>query len=276
MDKWWKLLLAAVAAVVPAGLILFGIHLVHVAKDEKKEAPVASTGGFTLFGGIGQPPQSEFTIPTIKVYGGVTGRFNLEGLTVTQFVQKYRVRAAGNPHIAFKLYQAEALCADLPTTKERARTDKQYVQFLIDDRQACEGVTPALEYERYTWLLQAAQAGVDEARIAYFLEGPQGYVAGDPTPAEWAGNVMNFLQASAVDGNRNAMFWLSNAYSEGILAAKDPQRALAYRVAELTVRPGDPVDLTANPTIKRLSAGLSPAQIAAAIERGRTIAGRQQ
>ena len=40
------------------------------------------------------------------------------------------------------------------------------VVLLIDDTAACVGTTPALEYERYGFLLQAAQAGIDRAANA--------------------------------------------------------------------------------------------------------------
>ncbi len=68
---------------------------------------------------------------------------------------------------------------------------------LIDDTAACVGTTPASEYERYGFLLQAAQAGIDRAANAYFLEGPAGHSTGDPLPAEWTGNKELAAQARA-------------------------------------------------------------------------------
>ena len=72
------------------------------------------------------------------------------------------------------------------------------VVLLIDDTAACVGTTPALEYERNGFLLQAAQAGIDRAANAYFLEGPAGHsTGGDPLPAEWTGNKELAAQARA-------------------------------------------------------------------------------
>src|SRR6266478_822218 len=89
------------------------------------------------------------------------------------------------------------------------------VVLLIDDTAACVGTTPALEYERYGFLLQAAQAGIDRAANAYFLEGPGGHSTGDPLPAEWTGNTIKFLQAAATQGDTTSMSWAVSDLREG-------------------------------------------------------------
>jgi hypothetical protein len=233
---------------------------------------------FTLFGGVGQSGFGDskspdaLKLPT-KVYASVNGgRFDLEGLNVLQFVRKYSPAArAGDAQAAFRVYQAEALCAGLPYTKMRADGgDKFYAQALIDDTAACVGTTPAMEYERYVFLLQAAQAGIDRAANAYFLEGPAGHSTGDPLPAEWTGNTIKFLQAAATQGDTTSMYLLSQIYEKGLVVPVDKQKALTYTVAAFEYNPGRTA--LENYAIQRRSVGLTPDQVQLAVNQGQELA----
>jgi hypothetical protein len=144
------------------------------------------------------------------------------------------------------------------------------VVLLIDDTAACVGRTPAMEYERYGFRLQAAQAGIDRAAKAYFLEGPAGHSTGDPLPAEWTGNTIKFLQAAATQGDTTSMYLLSQIYEKGLIVPADQQRALTYVVAALDYSPG--ATSVENAAIRRRSAGLTPDQVQLAVNQGKELA----
>lgn len=66
-------------------------------------------------------------------------------------------------------------------------------------------------------------------------------------------------------------------YQQAQLVPPDPQKALTYKAAMLVLHPyllpgGSPAALEDTPIIKTLSAGLSPQEVAAALQEGRTIA----
>ena len=91
---------------------------------------VSTTGAgssWTLFGGIGSgepKPAIEFNVPVVPVFKQYEGgAFDLENLTVVKFVEKYRsiTRAGGREaaYAAYRIYQAEKMCAEIPETEER-------------------------------------------------------------------------------------------------------------------------------------------------------------
>jgi len=261
----WALIVALVAVVASVGLF-------RSLRPTETASATKAGSSWTLFAGIGSSgsgqkaakPAIEFSVPVVKDY---EGSFDLENLTVVKFVEKYRPAAltGENPDAAYRVYLAERMCAH---TQEVERRQGEVVD---DEAAACVGVTPALMYERYQFLKQAAQSGVAEAAMDYFREGPAGHEAGDPIPPEWTADAIKFLQTSGERGDLYALHTLSGVYQQGQLVPPDPQKALAYKAAMVLFQPNHE-ELENTPIIKRLSAGLSPDQIAAALQEGRAIA----
>jgi hypothetical protein len=286
-----KLLLATIASVVGVTICYF---LIIDRTPKQKVVANSPDGGFTLFGGIGQSgapgskPKVEFSLPTRKSYT-IDGRsFDLEGLTVAQYVEKWRAKARSDNAVALHLYQAEALCAHADEYKSAgdmmagSPSEPMYRQIIKDTQEVCDGTSPALMYERYQFLRQAAAAGVDEARIAFFLEGPVEFAPGTPilpsteVPGEWAKQAVSYLQTSAAEGNRAALYYLSEIYNRGALSVSaNPQQGLAYTVAAMALRPdGDTLDLMQLPAVQR--SGLTPDQQAAAVQQGKALAAQSK
>jgi hypothetical protein len=147
----------------------------------------------------------------------------------------------------------------------------------FSEAEACEGLPPTWLYERYQFLKQAAQGGIEGAAIAFYEEGASGRTTGDPMPADWADDAIKLLQASGERGDIYALHRLSYVYQQGELGPPDPQKALTYKAAMLVLQPyrtwaWSQLGLEGVPIIKYLSRDLSPDQIAAALQEGRTIA----
>jgi len=247
---------------------------------------------WTLFGGIGsargdRKPTIEFSVPEVKQYEG--GSFDLENLTVVKFVEKYRSAANGAgreaAYAAYRIYQAEKMCAEIPKTEERlglSRGSVQYDEVLGDETEACVGLPPTWLYERFKFLKQAAQGGIEGAAVLFYQEGAPYHSRIDPIPEDWADDALRLLRAAGEQGDINALQQLSISYHfrNDPLASPDPQKALTYKAAMLVLQPYYPYDsyfhqeLENTPIIKRLSAGLSPDQVAAALQEGKAIAAR--
>jgi hypothetical protein len=278
----WAFIVAAVAVV--AGVAVVRWNSLSSTEDGKSGSSSGSSAGssrssWTLFSGIGSTgsarrtgkPAIEFTVPTVKEYDG--GSFDLENLTVVKYVEKYRTAAVTgqNPDAAYRVYMAERMCSHIPETQRRQG------EVVDDEADACVGVTPAMIYERHQFLRQAAQGGIAEAAMDFYRDGPPGHEAGDPIPADWAADAIGFLRASGEHGDTYALHTLASVYQQGQLVPPDTQKALTYKAAMLVLHPyvlpgGSPVALEDTPIIKTLSAGLSPEQVAGALQEGRTIA----
>jgi hypothetical protein len=266
----WALIVVLVAVVA-------GVRVFRGESLRPAEAVRATGSSWTLFGGVGstgggekagsRKAAIEFIVPAVAAVKEYEGSFDLENLTVVQFVEKYRPAATTgqNPDAAYRVYLAERMCAHIPEI-EPGQGD-----ILDDETEACVGVTPSLMYERYQFLRQAAQGGVAEAAMDFLREGPAGHAAGDPIPAEWVADAIKFLQTSGEHGDAYALHTLSGMYQQGQLVPPDPQRALTYKAAMVLLQPNH-AELENTPIIKRLSAGLAPEQIAAALQEGKAIA----
>jgi len=282
-----KLLLATVASGLVIGAGIFFLFNQH--RELQSGSKEAKGPGFTLFGGIGSSgaPDSktkiQFAVPTATLttrgrteFGTQGDMLDLEGLTVAQYVAKYRAKARTDPKVAYNVYSAEHLCADLNRIKIAAteapqKTDADYQQMVQDATDACVGMTPALMDERHQYLLRAAQAGVKGAALSYIFEAPLGWHEGEPVPNESKTNAIAFLQLAGSQGDANAWYYLSRGYLQGTWTEKDTEKALMYEVAAVEInsplQPG-------NTAVKRLSQGLSPDQITAAIQQGKALAAR--
>jgi len=143
----------------------------------------------------------------------------------------------------------------------------------------CGDLTSAQIAGRLSLLERAAAAAVPGAAVALVDEGPFGDRSAleqrpdDPLVIDWKRHVVELMQAAAQQGDRAAMVALSNAY-QGALAERDPQRALAWWVAqtELTRIAGGRVSRADSRVGTALRASLSAEQAAAAVEQGQKLA----
>jgi TPR repeat protein len=269
----------AIVAVVAIGAVLLMRE-----EDRHQMAAKDSPQSFTLFGGIGstgtgsQSGTKVLSVPTgVKSYMGIGGHlFDLQGLTALQFIQKYSQDARrGDAYAAYRVYQAEALCAGISDAKGLSETfshskyrAQAYSDNLTDLVRTCDGVTPALTDERRQFLAQAATGGVPDALTDFYVEGP-GVSKDDPAYFQWGQQTVGFLQQASLNGNRMALIYLSNLYEDGTYVAKDPEKALSYAVAYAELRTGTP---EVNPLVRQLSAGLSIDQQIAAYQQGKQYA----
>ena len=251
--------------------------------DVPARANRAATSSESTSAAARSPVRQGVSDPTATLRGskhfmGIAGRaFTLDGLSVRDFVDKHSAAArAGDVYEAYRVYQAEALCADLPAIRRRAVTMKEasngpeYAQDVVDVGEACDGVTPALMEERRQFLFQAAQGGIDDARIDFAFEGPPGNASmDDPNGKQWGSQVVAFLNASGNSGNSYALMLLSEVYQQGAAVPQDPEKALMYMAAVSQMMTGDPQRML---LVSQLSTGL-PAPVAAnAIQQGKALA----
>jgi hypothetical protein len=277
-----KLLLATIASVLVAAV---GIYLLLNQTSKGHPKQVVQGPGFTLFQGVGSsgPPDAkpivESTMPkSVPVlghhqFGSYSGSFDLDGLTAVQYVDKHRAKARSDPQLAYHLYEAEALCAvDLPLVKARAANPNDTnnnAERVKDIIAVCDGMTPAMMGERQQFLLQAAQAGIKGAAISYLFDRPSDPTQNNPLPDDWKANAVAFLKMAGAQGDANALYYLGSSYEIGKIVPKDPEKALTYVVASFEIN--SPID-PGNTAVKRLSQGLTPDQIATAIQQGKAMA----
>jgi hypothetical protein len=281
------------AVIVALAAIVAGAAVVRWNSLAPAEAVRAGGSGssWTLFGGIGSTgsgqkaggkrPAIDFRVPTVKQYE--SGAFDLENLTVVKFVEKYRSAASENPDVAYRIFLAEKMCARV------AEIERRQGRVLEDEVAACVGITPALMYERYQFLKQAAQGGVPTAARAFVQERPPGYTEDAPLPPEWRADAIKFLQPSGEHCDTDDLQTLAvlYVYLQSPLMPADQQKALTYYKAAAAVlrKPHllpPPPNITIlsdqweleeiQTAIKLLSTGLSSEQIAVALQEGEAIA----
>lgn len=171
---------------------------------------------------------------------------DLQGQDVAGYIAR-RAPAArtGDARAAYEVYQASSLCAaaepavpefEMPAERQEAQAERSRMRAL------CAGVSPAQVQERIAFLARAAQAGSRDARIDFFMEGPQGHAADgemgadDPLVAEWRRQALGFLQQAGAQCDAFALALLSNAYDLGKLAPRDPALTMAYAIAAAAAR----------------------------------------
>jgi hypothetical protein len=101
----------------------------------------------------------------------------------------------------------------------------------------CRGLPPTLVQERLRFLAQAAQAGVVDAQIDFYMEGPAPVQAADGEALQaWRGQAMGLLTAAAGQCEPFAMGLLATLYDAGEMTQRSAAQALAYAVAESQLR----------------------------------------
>ncbi|MGI9024499.1 MAG: hypothetical protein ACR2GP_02780, partial [Burkholderiaceae bacterium] len=193
----------------------------------------------------------------------------LDGLPVRAFVDRWSHAArTGDTRAAYRVYQAEAYCArteenerllrgpSIPREDEARASIAAWARSL---RNLCDGVSPAEVDERLHFLLVAAQSGIADAQIDFFIEGPYGKPyelrAEDPDPnvIAWKARAVDFLKQAAMQNNRDALEFLSLAYFNGVVVPQDFETSLTYDIALARANHKDPdLALLATQLIKQL------------------------
>lgn len=200
----------------------------------------------------------------------------LDGLAVRAFVDRWSQAArTGDTRAAYRVYQAEALCARADEDERLVRESERVLRVPSsprDDeakasiaagartlRNLCDAVSPAEVDERLHFLLVAAQSGLADAQIDFYFEGPYGkpyeLSAEDPDPnvIAWKARAIDFLKQAAMQNNRDALEFLSLAYFNGVVVPQDFETALTYDIALARANHKDPeLALLATQLIRQL------------------------
>jgi len=229
-------------------------------------APAAAHAGFA-------------TAPAAPLYGRNGRAVDLHGLDVATYIARRNAAArTGDMRAAYDIYQATSLCAaaadPLPefadaADRTHAEAERARVQTL------CAGVSAVQLQERMAFLGQAARAGNRDARIDFFMEGPQGRPLDPGTPADdpqlqaWKAQALGFLQQAGAQCDHFALALLANAYDLGQLVPRDPRMTMAYAIASAAARHAT---LTEQQLRARFGTDLTDADFAAARQAGTQLA----
>lgn len=215
-----------------------------------------------------QSPVATRAQPELSTLGGVP--VDLDGLSVRAFIDRWSPAArTGDANAAYRLYEAEALCArasrneralrngDAPTEGSAERKAIEADTTTLEA--VCAGTSPAEADERLQFLTQAARSGNANAQIDYFIEGPYGRPYDvqaeerDPNVVAWKVQAIEFLKQAAMQNNRDALEYLAMAYFKGIVVPEDLETSLTYEIALARASNKDPnLALLATQLVKQL------------------------
>jgi hypothetical protein len=226
------------------------------------------------------PPQPSVPVPVpVRTRNGHA--LDLQGQDVAAFIARRTAAArTGDARAAYEIYQAASLCAaaepaladfEMPAERQDAEAERHRIRAL------CAHVSAAQVQERTAFLARAAQAGSRDARIDFFMEGPQGRAVevevegepDDPLVAEWRHQALGFLQQAGAQCDPFALALLANAYDLGKLVPRDPRMTMAYAMAAAAARREA---LTEGGLRARFGEELAPAAFEAARQQGAALA----
>lgn len=218
---------------------------------------------------VAKPDKLRFDAPhglgDSLLYGRHGRAVALGGQSVAAYVQA-RMPAArrGEPLAAYEAYQALALCA--------AEADASGTERLAIAR-ACEGVSPLQVQERSLWLGLAAQAGLAEAQLDFYVDGRRSQNPAlppdDASLLAWKAEALAYLQRAAAQCHPFVLGLLSTLYDSGELAPADPAQALRYATASAIARQQP---LRVESWMAELGSGLTEEQARKAVESGQRLA----
>ncbi|RTL40940.1 MAG: hypothetical protein EKK53_14570 [Burkholderiales bacterium] len=138
------------------------------------------------------------------------------------------------------------------------------------DAPRCPGLPASLLQERMRFLAQAMHAGLPQAQLDFYFEGPDLGQAQDAASLQaWRAEALAGLQAAAARCEPLAAGVLATQYDSGELSPRDPGLAVAYAVAEGRLR-GRP---TSDASLRdRLAEPIDDAALAAARQQGLALA----
>ncbi len=217
-------------------------------------------------------------IETGPLYGRNGREIDLGGLTAAQYIDRH-VGAArqGDARAAYEVYKAESACAVGNETIPAFNLPEQRVQ-LLQEREAlaalCARVSPAQMQERMGFLAQAARAGLRDAQIDFYMEGPYGRTLDnvdpdDPLVKTWQQESLVHLGNAAAQCDPYAMGLLANAWDAGHVGRRDVSLAARYLVAEASSRRAP---LSLEQLTARFGDELAPEQLQDSMRAGQNLA----
>lgn len=157
----------------------------------------------------------------------------------------------GDAQAAYAAYRALAACAQ-------------------PDGPPCAHLPASLLQERMRFLAQAVRAGLPDAQLDFYFEGPDRLQAQDEQALQaWRAEALAGLQAAASHCEPLAAGLLATLYDSGELAPRDPALAVAYAVAEGRWRHRPPSDASLR---DRLAEPIDDAALAVARQQGLALA----
>ncbi|MFZ6675464.1 hypothetical protein [Undibacterium sp. Xuan67W] len=219
--------------------------------DSKEKTSLGGNGSSSSFGFgraliVPRDGNEAETNPLPIIYGRNGRAVDFGGLRATDYISKWAGLArAGNIDAAYKVYQAESVCANsgAPLADYNSEADRE--QSIAEQTRLmslCAGVTPAQVQERLNFLGLAARAGKVDAQIDYFMEGPYGRPIDlkesqdDPIVKKWKDDAITGLKAAASLGEPFALALLAQSYDVGEIVPRDAKLSIAYKAAEAEVR----------------------------------------
>lgn len=213
---------------------------------------------------------------TIYSRGGKAVDFN--GKNAAQYIDQWAAAARrGDKDAAYKVYQAESVCATNDEPMANYQTEEDRKEFLNEReaiRKICNGVSPVQVQERMHFLELAARGGNNQAKIDFYMEGPGGRTdngvlsRNDPAFKQWREDAVGYLKSAANQGDPFAMGLLSTIYGGETLGMRDTKLAMAYSIAEATARGRQ---LTDDQLKRRFGKQMSGSDFAAAMQMGTQI-----
>jgi hypothetical protein len=213
--------------------------------------------------------------PPAPLYGRNGRVVDLQGLDVATYIARRNAAArTGDVRAAYEIYQAASVCAAAADPLPEFAAEADRVEAEAGRRRVaalCTGVSAVQLQERMTFLAQAADAGVRDARIDFYEEGPPAAQDDDPQVQAWRRRALGYLQQAGTQCDHVALALLANAYDAGQIVPRDPRMTMAYAMAAAAARH---VALTGDQLRARFGDELAGDDFAAALRAGAALVRR--
>lgn len=182
-----------------------------------------------------------------------------------------QLAASNRPDDALQLYRLATACVGvkslqgaqgfLPADPSEAAEDP------------CDGMAPRHLDARLGALERALDAGVRDAAVAWFEEGPGDRRAEDAAVLAWKRTAIERLGEQARMGDVNSIAYLAAVHENGAMAPRDLRQSLTYHVALAEVRQARGQNtVMLDQAIARIRRELAAGEATAALAEGRTLA----
>ncbi|WP_422980662.1 hypothetical protein [Undibacterium sp. Ji50W] len=253
------------------------------ATDKNISARSANWGDSPFAHGTARPlprVQSQDTQAQALLVIGRNGRvIDFGGKNAQEYIAQWIAAArTGDANAAYKVYQAESVCANNDEPAPEYQNPAEHAQFLRERetlRKLCANITPAQLQERMRFLTLAANAGNADAKIDFYMEGPTGKTIDltenrdDPVVKKWKEDAVNYLKDAAGQCEPFAMGLLATAYDASEVLEHDMKLSMTYSVAESAARGRQ---LSAEQLKKRFGEQMTETDFADALNAGTQIA----
>lgn len=253
------------------------------AADKATSTRSANWGNSPFANGTARPlprVQSQDAQEQATVVMGRNGRvIDFGGKTAQEYIAQWIGAArTGDANAAYKVYQAESVCANNDEPAPEYQNPAEHEQFLRERealKKLCANITPTQLQERMQFLVRAANAGNADAKIDFYMEGPYGKTIDlaenrdDPVVKKWKEDAVNYLKDAAGQCEPFAMGLLATAYDASEVLEHDMKLSMTYSVAEAAAR-GHP--LSTEQLKKRFGEQITETDFADALKAGTQIA----